>query len=254
MKCSTHTLVVFEGENIVLDFMEPAHPAKPTGDVAVFLHGFGSDRGGEKAAYFAERFTAKGWHFMSLDMRSHGDSSGTMAQLTLSRCMADVEKALAWLPENLKTPVLIGSSMGGQVAAWYQQQHPASTRGLILLAPAFTFPMGFLTGLSVLEVENWQGAGVRNFENEWLKTEIGWDLIEDGRSFDREELIAKHRAPTLILQGMKDDAVPWEGSLDFAQRSAGKQVELVLIKDGDHRLTDHKAFCFGVMEAWVDSM
>jgi alpha-beta hydrolase superfamily lysophospholipase len=40
-----------------------------------------------------------------------------------------------------------------------------------------------------------------------------------------------------LLQGQCDTAVPWEVALDIAQRLRSADVQVTLLKDGDHRLS-----------------
>jgi dipeptidyl aminopeptidase/acylaminoacyl peptidase len=40
-----------------------------------------------------------------------------------------------------------------------------------------------------------------------------------------------------LLHGMADSDVPWQTSLRLAERLASPDVTLILIKDGDHRLS-----------------
>jgi dipeptidyl aminopeptidase/acylaminoacyl peptidase len=40
-----------------------------------------------------------------------------------------------------------------------------------------------------------------------------------------------------LLHGMADESVPWRQSLKLAERLAGTDVALTLVKDGDHRLS-----------------
>ena len=44
-------------------------------------------------------------------------------------------------------------------------------------------------------------------------------------------------APVRLLHGQRDDAVPWRLSLDIADRLRSDDVQVTLIKDGDHRLS-----------------
>jgi alpha-beta hydrolase superfamily lysophospholipase len=44
-------------------------------------------------------------------------------------------------------------------------------------------------------------------------------------------------APVRLLHGQCDEAVPWRLSLDIAARLQSTQVQVRLIKDGDHRLS-----------------
>jgi pimeloyl-ACP methyl ester carboxylesterase len=62
-------------------------------------------------------------------------------------------------------------------------------------------------------------------------------LIEDGRTHlvlnQPIELDCKVR----LLHGQRDPDVPWETALRIAERATGEDVRIVLVKDGDHRLS-----------------
>ena len=45
------------------------------------------------------------------------------------------------------------------------------------------------------------------------------------------------RCPVRLLHGLNDVDVPWEGSLRLAQSLQSTDVQVTLIKDGDHRLS-----------------
>ena len=44
--------------------------------------------------------------------------------------------------------------------------------------------------------------------------------------------------PLRILQGMRDEDVPWQTALSLAERIESSDVEVTLVKDGDHRLSE----------------
>ena len=62
-------------------------------------------------------------------------------------------------------------------------------------------------------------------------------LIEEGRSHLLEGQPFDPGCPVRILQGMRDPDVPWRHSLALVDLLAGADVELTLIKEGDHRLS-----------------
>ncbi|MBI4082146.1 MAG: alpha/beta fold hydrolase [Candidatus Lambdaproteobacteria bacterium] len=249
MKLSTHKLPVSDGESIVLDFVEPERPSG--GRTAVFVHGFGSNRRGEKALYFASRFAEAGWHFMALDMRGHGESEGSMLRHAMSRCLADLSKAMDWLPRRLEPPILIGSSMGGAVSSWYNLLNPGRCRALVLIAPSLVFPRHYEQRLTPAELEEWRRTGSRVVKNEWVDIEVGYSVVEDGRKYDPDRLAREHDAPTLIFHGLQDTAVDWHGSVAFLEKCPLPNIKLMLIKDGDHRLTNEKEILFETMAGWI---
>ena len=62
-------------------------------------------------------------------------------------------------------------------------------------------------------------------------------LIEEGRAHLLEGNGFDPLCPVRILQGMRDPDVPWPHALSLVDLLTGNDVELSLIKDGDHRLS-----------------
>ena len=62
-------------------------------------------------------------------------------------------------------------------------------------------------------------------------------LIEEGRSHLLGEDLLDLDMPVRILQGMCDSEVGWGHALDLVDLLCRDDVELTLIKDGDHRLS-----------------
>ena len=61
-------------------------------------------------------------------------------------------------------------------------------------------------------------------------------LIDDARSHLLLDGQIGITAPVRLLHGQRDDAVPWRLAIDIAARITGADVQVRLIKDGDHRL------------------
>jgi uncharacterized protein len=249
MNAEVHRVPVEGDESIVIDW----YPAAPGARVALYVHGLGSHRRGEKALYFAGRFNAMGWAFASVDLRGHGAADGRIRELTMSRALADVTATRDWLePRTAARPLLIGSSMGAAVVAWHSVLAQRSSGPLVLLAPSLTFPTGVLTQLSAGELETWRSCGVRRFRSEWIDLEIGFDLVADAERYDPGQLRRELSAPTLIVHGVHDATIPASASLDFATHSAG--VDVYLVGDGDHRLTDARRKVFDVLWSWLEHL
>jgi len=62
-------------------------------------------------------------------------------------------------------------------------------------------------------------------------------LIEDGRRHLLLDQPIAVRVPVRLLHGQRDDDVPWETALKLATRIEGEDVQVTLLKDGDHRLS-----------------
>ena len=245
-KTAIHRLPVSGGGSIVVDWTAPSG-ANP---IALFIHGFGSHRRGDKAIYFAVRFVDLGWGFLSLDLRGHGESDGAMRDMTMTRLLEDLSAVTDWLPNKNLPVLLVGSSMGCALGAWHLLRQPGQTKGMVMIAPSLRFPAGLAANLPEPEQAEWKRSGVRRVKNEWLDVELGYGLAEDALRYDPARLEREHRVPTLIFHGMADASVDWRQSLAFTERCPAGQIDLSLIKDGDHRLTAHRKFLFDTMISW----
>ena len=215
-------------------------PGAAGAPAVIFAHGFGSVRGGEKAQALADECVRRGWTFAACDFRGHGESDGTMPELRGSRVLEDLEAVAAEVSDYADGPVcLVGSSMGGWAAAWLAALQPQLVTACMLVAPAFHF-LEF-NRLSAAERAAWQQTGRHRVRNEFVDVEISYALTEEAAAFKFETLTRSFRTPTLIWHGMKDESVPYQTSLEFAARCAASDVQLLLLKDGDHRLNRAKA-------------
>lgn len=207
----------------------------------LWVHGFGSHRGGEKAGAVRAECARRGWAFAAFDFRGHGDSSGTMPELLASRLLEDLTAARDWLADRGHTRLgLVGSSMGGFASAWFAKHNPERVVGCVLLAPAFGFLDRRWNAITPEEQAAWVRTGRRRITNDWVSVEIGIGLVEERANFAPRELVTNWRTPALLLHGMADDTVPDSDSLFFAREVDYPHVELRLLKDGDHRLTAYK--------------
>jgi pimeloyl-ACP methyl ester carboxylesterase len=204
----------------------------------VFLGGFMSDMQGAKAMELERYCSAIGQAFTRLDYRGHGESSGAFKDGTISDWLAD---ALAVIDECTNGPlVLVGSSMGGWIMLLSALARPDRVAGLIGIAAAPDFTRDlmwnrFSDGIKETLVRS--GVYYEQSEYEGGPYIITKKLIEDGQNhllLDRP--IALH-CPVRLLHGMRDKSVPWMTTSRIAEKILSEDVEIFLVKDGDHRLS-----------------
>lgn len=240
-----------EVSHLVVRYDAPPMPG-PRLPCFVYLHGFGADQSGEKAEHFRRSALEEGFPFCSFDFQGHGRSGGSLRDLTLSRNLDDMARVHDWLRgRGQERLCLLGSSMGGGTALWYSALHPESITAGLHIAPALEMDKGLLAWAGPERGRLWEETGTIRFQNEFVSCDLGWCLIEDLRSRPLDDLLARYRTPTLLLQGKRDTSVSWQSVVDFATRCAGEEVEVHLFADGDHRLTDRKDRLWDLMRQFL---
>jgi len=189
----------------------------------VYLHGFASGPSSSKARFLGHYLRERGAAVEIPDL-----AMGDFGHLTISGQLKVIDGAVHGDPV-----ALIGSSMGGYLAALYAARHPNVER-LVLLAPAFGFAHRWPERLGAGTVARWRATG-------WLEVfhyglgrtvPLSVELLEDGR---RYEDFPDFRQAALIFHGSKDDVVPAAYSEEFAASHPNAQLEIL---DSGHELTD----------------
>jgi pimeloyl-ACP methyl ester carboxylesterase len=217
-----------------------AHRFTPgKGPALVFLPGYMSDMAGSKAQAVFDWALLHGQACLLLDYSGCGESSGRFEDGTLSRWREEV-LALVEIhcPQSEGRPVVfIGSSMGGWLMLLCALALPEERRaGLIGIAPAPDFTAwGFsdeqqaelLAGETVFEENAYGPQPTPTFPGFWA----------DGQTHLLTNREISLDCPVRLLHGQADPDVPWEVSLRLAAALHSADVQVTLIKDGDHRLS-----------------
>jgi hypothetical protein len=187
----------------------------------IYLHGFASGPQSSKAQFFRLRFEERGIAMQIPDL-----SEGNFEGLTITGQLRVIER----IPSA--GDILIGSSMGGYLAALYAARHPEVTK-LVLLAPAFGFARRWPLRLGEAKVAEWRRTGWLPLYHYGDKMErrVGYQLLEDAAQYEDYPEISQ---PALIFHGRNDDVVPVEYSQEFAARHP--QAKLHVMESGHELL------------------
>jgi len=205
----------------------------------IFLGGFVSDMTGTKATTLEAHARRRGQAFLRFDYQGHGESSGRFEDGTIGLWAEDAIAAIDELTEGPQ--VLVGSSMGGWIMLLTALARPERVAGLlgIAAAPDFTEDLMWQRFPDEIKAEI-ETQGVYYERSDYAETPypLTKQLIEEGR----RHLLLRGRipltCPVRLLQGMKDADVPWETALRLADKLESRDVEVILVKDGDHRLSE----------------
>jgi pimeloyl-ACP methyl ester carboxylesterase len=204
------------------------------GPVLVFLPGYMSDMAGSKATALFEWAQAEGHACLLLDYSGCGESSGEFAEGTLSRWRDEV---LALIEAETNGPVvLVGSSMGGWLMLLCGLALGERLTGLVGIAAAPDF-----TDWGFDEV---QKAKLAAGETVHEDNPYGYDPTPTHPGFwadgEAQRVLGSQIAldcPVRLLHGQRDADVPWEISLRLAEALRSDDVQVTLVKGGDHRLS-----------------
>ncbi|MBO9498210.1 MAG: alpha/beta hydrolase [Novosphingobium sp.] len=205
-----------------------------TGPTLVFLPGYMSDMAGGKATALFDWAKANGRACLLIDYSGCGESDGTFAEGTLSRWR---EEVLALVAAETHGPlVLAGSSMGGWLMLLCALDLADRVAGLVGIAPAPDFTeWGY---------DRLQKAALAAGETVFEDSAYGYDPMPTHPGFWRDGqaqlLLGGDIAldcPVRLLHGQRDTDVPHAISLRLAEALRSDDVQVVLIKDGDHRLS-----------------
>ncbi|QXX75806.1 carboxylesterase [Methylovirgula sp. HY1] len=209
----------------------------------IWLGGFRSDMGSTKASFLDAWAAREGRGCLRFDYSGHGLSEGRFEAGTIGLWL---EETLAILRSVSEGPqILIGSSMGGWLALLCARALAATgetsrLQGLVLIAPAVDF-----TEKLIFERLPPDARQQLDKDGVWMRASayasapypITRGLIEEGRRHLLFGQTIRTHCPVHILQGMRDEDVPWQHAMMLVEHLAGDPVVLTLIKDGEHRLS-----------------
>jgi pimeloyl-ACP methyl ester carboxylesterase len=204
----------------------------------IFCGGYASDMTGTKAETLEAHVVARGHQFTRFDYRGHGTSSGAFADGTIGTWSGD---ALAVFDKVTSGPqIVVGSSMGGWIMILLALARPERLAGLIGIAAAPDFTEDLMWGTFDDAIkETLTKTGIYREPSPYSDTPtiVTMNLIEEGRSHLVLRAPIPITVPTRLLHGMRDPDVPYTLSATLAERIETDDVRILLIKDGDHRLS-----------------
>ena len=171
-----------------------------------WLGGFKSDMRGSKAEALDAWAGRNGRAMVRFDYSGHGESGGTFTEGTIGQ----------------------GSTGGPSLA------------GLVLIAPAVDFTEELMWKRMPPAIQKQiadTGVWMRPSAYDEGGYPITRTLIEEGRNHLLLGGMIETGCPVRILQGVRDEDVPWQHAVELTSRFARDDVVLTLVKDGDHRLS-----------------
>jgi pimeloyl-ACP methyl ester carboxylesterase len=213
--------------------LRAANP-KVKGPALMFLPGYASDMEGTKASEIDVFAAAAGLAYLRIDYSGTGSSGGEFAESTLDRWLDEVVAAIDFLVEG--PVVLIGSSMGGWLALHAALKRPDRVKGLVGVAAAPDF-----TDWGIKPDERESLLATARFERPGR--DGGPPQVTHARFVGSgTELRLLHKpimlqCPVRLIHGDKDEDVPIGVAFKLLEDAHSGDVQLTIIKWGDHQLS-----------------
>lgn len=234
MSASIESLIRPDGEKLAYCASTGSGPG------IVFLNGFMSDMQGTKALAFEEHCQNKGHPFVRFDYFAHGVSTGDFKKGTIGRWLDDVLAVL----DNLTTgpQILVGSSMGGWLMLLAALKRPEKVKGLVGIATGADFTEDLILSNATPEMHDaWNRDGYIT-QSKGGADEFAYTITKELLDEARDHLLMRQPIPyqgiVHLLHGMLDADVPFENSLKIADLIESEEVNVTLLKNGGHRLSE----------------
>lgn len=189
---------------------------------------------GGKAQALAAWAAAQGVGMLRLDYSGCGESEGAFEDGTLDIWRDDVLAVLA--KANVGPLILIGSSMGGWLMLLVAEALGKQVTAMVGIAAAPDF-----TDWDFDAADRATIAANGRIER---PSDYGYDPMVITRGFWQSGQANLKLAgevaidcPVRLIHGQCDPDVPWETSFKLADALRSSDVQTILLKDGDHRLS-----------------
>lgn len=203
----------------------------------VALHGFASSPRSRKNEHFRPRFAARGLTLHTPDL-----NQPSFARLSFEAMLGEVERT--WEAAGRRPLRMIGSSLGGYVAALFASRHPERVDRLLLLCPAFDLSGRWSELVEPERMRSWRETGWLAFDDATgASVPVHYDFFLEGLRVPKTPRVT---APTIVVHGRADETVPFAQSERYAAETPAVR-ELVAVEDGHDLLAS-----LDVIDARID--
>ena len=207
----------------------------------VFLPGFMSDIEGQKPQSLKRYAIKKKLGFLALEYFGHGKSSGEFTKGNISIWSKNTKLLINKIIRK-NDFIIIGSSMGAWIALNQFKYFKKQIKGFLGIGSAPEFLTKLMWNKFPKKIkEEVIKKGITTIESGQYKYPITYQLIKDGRKNKVLSKKIKSRIEITMIHGQKDEVVPVSFSRKVLAIFGKAKKKLVVIKNGDHSLSDKKS-------------
>ncbi len=189
-----------------------------------YLHGLSSSPLATKATALRAAFEAEGLGLHCPDL-----NQPSFDKLTFDAALAALDELAASHPQERWR--IVGSSMGGYLAARWAQLNPRRVERLLLLCPGFDLASRWPVLLGAGALDTWEREGAFPLpDGSGTPVMVHWEFVTRARAHPP---FPEFQCRGRIIHGRRDEVVLFESSERYAATRA--HVDLVEVDD-DHRM------------------
>ncbi|MDC3035868.1 alpha/beta hydrolase [Candidatus Pelagibacter sp.] len=209
-------------------------------DYIVFLHGFMSDIEGKKPKAFLNFAKKNKIGFLALEYTGHGKSSGKFVDGNISIWTNDAKLLIKKIIKK-NNFFLIGSSMGAWISLILFQFFKNQIKGFLGIGSAPEFLDKLMWNKFTKKMKrDLKKNGFINLKHGNYQYPITHQLIKDGRKNKVLNKKINQNINVTMIHGSKDESVPQSFSKKILKIFPIANKKLVILKNGDHSLSDDK--------------
>jgi len=206
----------------------------------VFLHGFMSDIEGKKPKTIFKYAKKNNLGFLALEYSGHGKSSGKFVKGNISKWSKEVEITIKRVVKKNKF-ILVGSSMGAWLSLNQFKYFKNQIIGFLGIGSAPEFLQNLIWKKFTKKMKDETiKKGIYNLKHGNYEYPITYQLIKDGR---KNKILNKKIISNInitMIHGSKDEVVPQSYSKKVLRIFSKANKKLVIIKNGDHSLSNKR--------------
>ena len=228
-----------KGRRISAVFSGPSPPAQ---GVVVLCHGFLSSKNSTTNKALTRMLNEAGIATFRFDFFGQGESEGLFEDITVSLAVEQADAAVALVRSRGYVRIgLAGSSFGGLVAILTTAQRQ-DIACLALKCPVVDFAEELRLEFGPDELAQWQSTNtIPNLMGGAGRVRLNYGMYEDCVRHVAYEPASRIVAPTLIVQGARDELVPLHQSQRLLSALQGPK-RLDLLPEADHQFTRGEDF------------
>ncbi|XP_004624938.1 mycophenolic acid acyl-glucuronide esterase, mitochondrial [Octodon degus] len=205
----------------------------------IFIPGYISNMNGTKALAIEEFCKSLGHAYIRFDYSGVGNSEGNLEECTVGKWRKDILSIIDDIAEGPQ--ILVGSSLGGWLMLHAAIARPEKVMALVGIATAADALVTQFNQLPVEVKKEVEIKGTWSLPSKYHADgfyRVQYSFIKEAEHHCLLHSPIPVRCPVRLLHGLKDDIVPWQTSMQVADRVLSTDVDVILRKESDHRMKE----------------